>query len=566
MKNDVNKTFLKGIVFVLVCLQLAACHSEKKHPQGIEHVVVIGIDGMSVQGLLEAETPCMDSLLQNGAFNYKVRSVLPTVSAPNWNAMLCGAGPDATGVIDNDWERGIDKFPPVACSENKVFPNIFSVIRDQKPNAETGCFSHWGYLVKTMLEVECMNQYEACKSSRETAQKTAQYILEKKPDFVFIQLDEVDHAGHSKGYMSAEYLKTIRETDDDVRIIVDAVKNAGISENTMIMIVPDHGGIFYGHGGNRYEELTTPIIYSGKGIKNGYQIKQQIYRYDVAADVAFALGLKIPQVWVGRPVKAAFKGFNEPDNLDEGIEILPPPVFVSNEVKTVYGGLYVDTLAEVKIKMPVGVDGEIRYTTDGTLPTRESELYTGPFFLDKSALVKVKIFGENGAESPMVMSQFRIAQSKKGNGVNYSFYHLADETKMPSFSSKTPVGKGVCFEVGLNSRDVSELKQQYKTDFGMCFTGWLEIDTDADYTFRIWADGGYRLFIDSLLVTGNENLNGSNSAGSIRLTKGFHPYKIEYFTREKSGSLDVYYETPEMPIRFLPGDKLFRDLKKRSEK
>ena len=95
----------------------------------------------------------------------------------------------------------------------------------------------------------------------------------------------------------------------------------------------------------------------------------------------------------------------------------------------------------------------------------------------------------------------------------------------------------------------------------MCFTGWLEINKDADYTFRIWADGGYRLFINSSLVTGNENLNGANSAGNIRLTKGFHPYKIEYFTREKSGSLDVYYETSEIPIQFLPGNKLFRNLK-----
>lgn len=558
MKNKINRIFERGILFVLACILLTACHPKNKHPQGIEHVVVIGIDGMSVQGFLEAETPCMDSLLQNGAYNYKVRSVLPTVSAPNWNAMLCGAGPDATGVIDNSWERGIDKFPPVACSENKVFPNIFSVIRDQKPDAEIGCFSHWGYLVRTMLEVECMNQYEACKSAREIAQKTAQYIVDKKPDFVFIQLDEVDHAGHSKGHMSAEYLKTIRETDDDVRMIIDAVKNAGISESTMIMVVSDHGGIFYAHGRNSYEELTTLIIYSGKGIKNGYQVKQQIYRYDVAADVAFALGLKIPQVWVGRPVKAAFKGFNEPDNLYEGIEILPPPVFVSNEVSTVYGGLYVDTVAEVKIKMPLGVDGEIRYTIDGTVPTRESELYIDPFLLDKSANVMVKIFGKNGEESPMVMSQFRIAQSKIGNGVNYSFYHLQGQKKMPSFSSKTPVGKGVCYEVGLKSSKITALKNQYKANMGICFDGWLQIDTDASYTFRLWSGGAYRLFIDSELLFSQTNPDGySNSTGTIKLKKGLCPVRLEYFNYENDDRLELYYESDDFSLRLVPGQKLF---------
>ena len=42
--------------------------------------------------------------------------------------------------------------------------------------------------------------------------------------------------------MSPEYIDYIGETDNDVRTIVDAVKEAGISDKTMIMIVSDHGG------------------------------------------------------------------------------------------------------------------------------------------------------------------------------------------------------------------------------------------------------------------------------------------------------------------------------------
>ena len=289
----INHTFFISI-FALAFLFMTSCCQNKQHPEGIEHVIIIGIDGMSVQGLLEAEAPCMDSLLRNGAYNYKVRSVLPSVSAPNWNAMLCGAGPEITGVIDNSWGRGIDKFPPVAVLENNVFPNIFRVFREQKPDAEIGCFNQWAYL-KTLLDVESMSRFETCETALEDAQKTAAYIQDKKPDFVFVHIDDVDAAGHESGWMSAEYIKAIHEVDGDVRMIVNAVKKAGISDHTMIMVVADHGGIFFRHGKNTYEELTTPIIYSGKGIKKGYQIKQQIYKYDVAADVAFALGLKMPQ-------------------------------------------------------------------------------------------------------------------------------------------------------------------------------------------------------------------------------------------------------------------------------
>ncbi len=558
-KKIINHTFIFTSLFALAFLFTISCSRDKQHPDGIEHVIIIGIDGMSVQGFLEAETPCMDSLLRNGAYNYRVRSVLPSVSAPNWNAMLCGAGPEATGVIDNSWERGIDKFSPVAVLENNVFPNIFRVIREQKPDAEIGCFNQWAYF-KTLLDVESMNRFETCETSLEDVQKTAAYIQRKKPDFVFVHIDDVDAAGHESGWMSAEYIKAIQGVDNDVRIIVNAIKKAGISDHTMIMIVADHGGIFFRHGKNTYEELTTPIIYSGCGIKKGYLIKQQIYKYDVAADVAFALGLKIPQIWTGRPVKAAFEGFEEPENIYQGIDILPPPFFPSKESKTVYGGLFVDTAAIVNIKRPVGVEGEIRYTTDETTPTQQSTLYSGPFSLEISAIVNAKIFSKN-SESPMVSAQYRVVDSKKGNGVNYSFFRLPGERNMPSFASKTPVNKGICYEIGLNTPEINILKKKYKTDYGMCFTGWLKIDFDADYTFYIWSDGGYRLLINSTLVTENNILTGSNSEGTIRLTRGSYPFRIEYFTHENSGSLDVYYEAPGMQIRFFPGNKLFREQK-----
>lgn len=222
MKNYIERKLWVGIGLVAACLLMMACQPENKYPKGIEHVVVIGIDGMSVQGFLEASTPCMDSLCKNGAYNYKVRSVLPTSSMPNWNAMLCGAGPDATGVINNSWNRSTDGFAPVTMSENHLFPTIFRIIREQKPNAETGSLYDWGDF-ENMLETELINKFEPCRTARETAQKTARYVIDKKPNFVFIQLDEVDGYGHRYGHMSAEYVKSIEEADNDVRIIMNAI-------------------------------------------------------------------------------------------------------------------------------------------------------------------------------------------------------------------------------------------------------------------------------------------------------------------------------------------------------
>jgi hypothetical protein len=58
MKRIIDYLYLP---FLILGLLLSSC--QKEYPKGIEHVVVIGIDGMSVQGFLEASTPCMDSTL-----------------------------------------------------------------------------------------------------------------------------------------------------------------------------------------------------------------------------------------------------------------------------------------------------------------------------------------------------------------------------------------------------------------------------------------------------------------------------------------------------------------------
>ncbi|MDR1938003.1 MAG: alkaline phosphatase family protein [Tannerellaceae bacterium] len=402
---------MKNVWIITACILLAGCcRNDNPYPEGIKHVVVIGIDGMSSQGLIEAETPCMDSLMQNGAYSYTVRCVLPTVSKPNWNAMLCGAGPDITGVISNGWNRDLQVFPPVVMSGNHSFPNIFRIVREQKPAAELGSLYQWSDF-GSMLDEDVMNLSETYPTSLETAQKTAAYILEKKPDFVFIQLDEVDGYGHHDGHMSPGYLKGIEEADTHVRIIVDAVINAGIGDSTLIMVVSDHGGIFHKHGDNTYEELTTPIIFAGKGIKKNYAIRQQIYRYDVAADVAFALGLQAPQQWVGRPTLPAYEGFDEPANLWQGVEVLPPPVFHTETYNPPHGGVFVDTPAEVKIKKPAGVNGEIRFTVDESVTTRESALYEGTFTVDQSTVIRAKLFNENG-ESPVVTAEYKVENSQ----------------------------------------------------------------------------------------------------------------------------------------------------------
>ena len=69
----------------------------------------------------------------------------------------------------------------------------------------------------------------------------------------------------------------------------------------VIILTADHGGKGTGHGGFTLEELETPFVVAGKGIKEGYEFTLPMMIYDTPAIVADLLGLKIPADWRGRP-------------------------------------------------------------------------------------------------------------------------------------------------------------------------------------------------------------------------------------------------------------------------
>lgn len=552
------------IALIAACMAMSACqHAER--PKGIEHVVIIGLDGLSSWGLQVAHTPCMDSLLQNGAYSYSVRGILPTVSTPNWATMMAGVGPEGTGAVDNSWRNGALTFPYVAMTPEKKYPTIFRIIREQMPDAVMGCIHNWrGF--GNMYEQDLLDLDENYDEDADVALHSAAYIKAKKPTFMFCYFTDPDHTMHGKGHLSPAFLDIVATLDGYVQTIVRAIHEAGIADKTLIMIASDHGGIYYAHGSNTYEELCTPFIFSGKGVKKNYRVRQQIYRYDLAADVAFALGLTPPQQWVGRPTKPAYEGFDEPANWWPSADVLPSPAFVTKEINEtfVYGGLWVDEPAVVNIKARPDTKGDIRYTLDLTVPTVASPLFAAPVRLDEPGVVKAKIFGQTG-ESMTVEGQYRVADTRAGNGLNYTLYHCPEQQSMPSFDGLKPVSRGVCYEFGFHTPEnrktmpLNEAIAAYQNRIAVLYEGWVEIDADKEYEFHVWSTGGSKLFIGNELIVNNRSNGHTGNSGCIELTKGRHPIRVEFFHIDNAtGSiLNVYYEARGLPKMLLPAEKLF---------
>ena len=296
-----KKTFLFLIAAFSFLLSGQAAEKAK-------HVVLIGLDGWGAYSVSKAEIPNIRKMMNEGCYTLKKRSALPSSSAINWASMFMGAGPELHGYTQ--WGSKVPELPSREVTENGIFPTIFYLLHKARPEAEIGCLYEWEgikYLADTLALDYHAQAPDYNKHSEALCGMAEKYIKEKTPVLLAVCFDNPDHVGHSAGHDTPEYYAKLNELDTYVARIVQAVKDAGMFDNTIFIITADHGGINKGHGGKTMQEMETPFIICGKNVKKGGEFSESMMQYDVASTIAYIFGLKQPQVWIGRPMKQVFK-------------------------------------------------------------------------------------------------------------------------------------------------------------------------------------------------------------------------------------------------------------------
>lgn len=293
-------------VLLLALLIALAYFAMPVEAQTAKHVVVVGMDGLRTDAVDKADTPNMKKLIAEGAYAEKVESVMPSVSTPNWAAILMGAGPDTTGITSNDWKPG----------PGPLFPTIFNALHAQQKDATIAAIYEWGGFgnifdhADTTISIDDKQAAEGrdakASAAQHVAEATADCILKNKPTLTFIHFDLIDHAGHGKTYGSPAYLEVVAEADRYLGLIMDAVNKAGIAADTVIMVVSDHGGIGTGHGGGTKQERQVPWMVSGPGIAKGKALPDGISVTQTAPTLARILQINAPAEWVAKPVEEIF--------------------------------------------------------------------------------------------------------------------------------------------------------------------------------------------------------------------------------------------------------------------
>lgn len=114
----------------------------------------------------------------------------------------------------------------------------------------------------------------------------------------------------------AKYDQEIRFVDDQLALLWTKLENNGLSQNTILILVSDHGDEFWehgerGHGSLPYEEvLKVPLIMMGPGVAKGVRNQQPLHHVDLMPTILELAEIPVPAHVLGESFADAVRGLD----------------------------------------------------------------------------------------------------------------------------------------------------------------------------------------------------------------------------------------------------------------
>lgn len=268
IETAIPQTELYNIITEHYASELPEGKTEKK-------AIIIGYDGCRADILATKsdDNSAVSSVLKDGGsinllycggVNYPEKNTQDTSTAPGWCSILTGQWADVHGVTGNDIPKSMDA------------KTLMTTLTEDGTIASASFITKWaGHFSRKnatyLPEVEYCNEhalpvtFTKCDNDEASHEAVLEEIADEAcSDFIFVIYEPTDSVGHNKGFSfnNPAYKEAFAKMDAFGYETIEAIKARETydTEDWLIIVTSDHGGIRTGHGGDSIQERMTFVV------------------------------------------------------------------------------------------------------------------------------------------------------------------------------------------------------------------------------------------------------------------------------------------------------------------
>lgn len=276
----------------------------------MKKLLCVVVDGLRADALACAHAGCLERLCRQGINSSSVLSVRSGRTLPALCTILTSRWPEEHGVITNgglSLGMGADMSLTALLHARQQDVSLF-YSRDSLEQLIPSRQLHSSYFI---------NSQRIRNVDMQLASAAAIHLQTEQPELCLLHIDGVDIAGHNFGFMTEPYLEAVETADHCIALILEELRVVGLSEEYVIMVLSDHGGIGYEHDRKLPEVCTIPWIIHGPGIVAGGVFNDDPTLVDIAPTMAEILNIPMHPDWQGKVRREIFKRGVEFSTLEE---------------------------------------------------------------------------------------------------------------------------------------------------------------------------------------------------------------------------------------------------------
>ncbi|MGH7768628.1 MAG: alkaline phosphatase family protein [Candidatus Binatia bacterium] len=249
-------------------------------PPTVRHVIIASVDGLMPATYVSPDAhglniPTLREMVRQGAWSEGARSVFPTLTYPAHTSIATGVNPAAHGIVSNlawdplgknqtgwRWYAGDIRAPAlwdaalardltaamvwwpatVGARATVLVPEIWRSGTEEDLKLVTA-LSTPGILANVATRfANFTTGFTPPAVKDESLSDIAVHLIDtRRPNLLMLHLPQVDHATHRSGPFSAGAIAAVENADRQIARLIQAAKNAGTWNETVLVVVSDHG-------------------------------------------------------------------------------------------------------------------------------------------------------------------------------------------------------------------------------------------------------------------------------------------------------------------------------------